>query len=128
MIVRGRNLYPEDVEELACRSHEALAQGGAVAFSADEGEEESLIIAAELTRSAMKMKSADDVFSSIRHRVTESFGVTPAVILLLRPASLLRTSSGKPRRLAVRDHYLDNSLNFLFRDPPNSSDKPFAAS
>ena len=115
MIVRGRNLYPDDVEERVCEAHESLANGAAVAFSADHAGEESLIIAAELTRAAMKIESADDVFTAVRHRVTESFGVTPAVILLLRPASVPRTSSGKPRRLTVRSSYLDESITALFR-------------
>ena len=115
MIVRGRNLYPDDVEERVCEAHEAIAAGGAVAFSAERAGEESLIIAAELTRAAMRMDNADDVLTAVRHRVTEAFGVTPAEILLLRPASVPRTSSGKPRRLAVRASYLDDSIATLFR-------------
>ena len=116
MIVRGRNLYPDDIESRVCGAHEALTPGGAVAFSADLNGEESLIVAVELQRSAMRMESPDEVFASARRHVIEGFGVNPAEILLLRPASVPRTSSGKPRRLMLRASYIDGTIRSLFRE------------
>ena len=116
MIIRGRNLYPEDIEETANEAHAALAPGGSVAFSADFDGQAALVIAAELQRTTMKLESPDSVYSSIRQAVVESFGVSPNEILLLRPASIPKTSSGKPRRLAVRESYLDATIKWLFRE------------
>lgn len=118
IIVRGRNLYPDDVEQRIGDTHEALAPGKAVAFSADLNGQESLIIAAELRRSAVKMASPETVVAAIRVRVVEVFGVSPAEILLLRPASIPKTSSGKLKRVAVRDSYVDGSIASAYRESP----------
>ena len=116
IIVRGRNLCPEDIEQRIGEAHEALMPGGAVAFSADRNGQESLMIAAELQRSVVKMVCFETVIAAVRHRVVEAFGVNPTEIMLLRPASIPRTSSGKLRRLAVRDSYIDGTINCLIRE------------
>ncbi len=116
IIIRGRNLYPDDVEQSICDAHEALAPGKAVAFSADLDGQESLIIAAELRRSALRMDSLEAVIAAVRVRVVEVFGVSPAEILLLRPASIPRTSSGKFQRMAVRESYLNGSIESVKRE------------
>lgn len=113
IIVRGRNISPEDIELLIGEAHGALQPGGAVAFAADRNGEESLVIAAELKRASVKMECIEPVVSAVRNRIVEAFGVNPAEILLLRPASIPRTSSGKLKRLAVRDSYLQGTLDPL---------------
>lgn len=118
MIVRGRNLYPDDIERLTCEAHKALEPGGAVAFSVELAGQESLVIATEVRRSAVNMDVFEPVLAAIRHRIVEAFGVTPSEILLLRPATIPRTSSGKLRRLDVRRSYVDGSIRGLVREQP----------
>lgn len=114
IIIRGRNFAPEDIEQTVVACHTALMPGGVIAFAVDANGIESLIIAAELQRSSLKDQSFEAVVLAIRNRVVEVFGINPADILLLRPASLPRTSSGKPRRVSLRDSYADGTLSFLF--------------
>ncbi len=116
IIVRGRNLYPEDIEQRICDAHQALSSDGVVAFSVDLDGQESLVIAAELQRSAVRMESPETVVNAVRQSVIETFGVNPTEILLLRPASIPRTSSGKPKRLAFRDSFIDGTLEYLVRE------------
>ena len=120
IILRGRNLYPEDVELIVDDAHEALQARGCVAFSVEQEGLESLIIAVELRRSAMKNPPQESIMSAIRLKVAHGFGVNPDKILLLRPFTIPRTSSGKPRRLAVRESYLNGTLATL-NEAPNSS-------
>ena len=120
IILRGRNLYPEDVESIVDDAHEALQSRGCVAFSVEQNGEESLIIAIELRRSAVKNPPRESITSAVRSKVAHGFGVNPHDILLLRPSSIPRTSSGKPRRLAVRESYLNGTLATL-NEAPNSS-------
>jgi acyl-CoA synthetase (AMP-forming)/AMP-acid ligase II len=50
MIVRGRNLHPEDVEAEIAGCHPALRPGGGAAFSVLEDEQEQLVVVHEVTR------------------------------------------------------------------------------
>lgn len=116
IIVRGRNLYPEDIEQQISDAHESLAPGGAVAFAADHKGHESLVIAVELRRSSVPPVSPSAVVSAIRQRVVVGFGVNPVEILLLNPGGVPRTSSGKPRRGALRASYADGTIEHLIRE------------
>lgn len=116
MIVRGKNLSPEDIEQQIGDVHEALMPGGSVVFSIEKYGEECVVVAAELKRTSVRMKQPEAVIAAIRVRVVQSFGVNPADILLLNPASIPRTSSGKLKRLAVRDQYLNGTVEFLVRE------------
>jgi acyl-CoA synthetase (AMP-forming)/AMP-acid ligase II len=121
MIVRGRNLYPDDLEAALDGVHETLAPGRTVAFSCEHDGQEALFIAAEVRRSALKLVSAAPVFAAVRARIVQTFGVNPQEIMLLRPATIPSTSSGKLQRLAVRDSYANGTLKCLFseRTPPD---------
>lgn len=122
MIVRGRNLHPEDVEGQAGRAHEAVSPGRVVAFSIDHGREEVLVVAAELRRSAVQLESGQPVIDAVRAQIVAACGVSPTEIVLLRPATIPMTSSGKLQRLTVRDSYVSGGLECLFREqmPPGS--------
>jgi len=50
IIIRGRNLYPQDVEKTAEESHPALRRGCAAAFAMEIEGEEALVVAVELER------------------------------------------------------------------------------
>ena len=49
MILRGRNLYPQDIEQTVERSHSALQLGGA-AFAVEADGEERLVVVQEVER------------------------------------------------------------------------------
>jgi hypothetical protein len=50
IILRGRNLYPQDVELTAERSHRDLRMGGGAAFSVDVESREALVVVHEVER------------------------------------------------------------------------------
>src|SRR4029077_2284192 len=52
IIIRGRNLYPQDIELTVERSHPALRPGCGAAFSIELGQEERLVVVHEHERSA----------------------------------------------------------------------------
>ncbi len=52
LILRGRNVYPQDVELTAERSHPALRPGGGAAFAPEDEGEERLVLVLEVERSA----------------------------------------------------------------------------
>jgi hypothetical protein len=52
---------------------------------------------------------------ALRATVTREFGVNPVGILLLHSHSVLRTTSGKVRRGAMRDLFLAGTLDPLYQ-------------
>ncbi len=112
VILRGRNIYPQDVERAAERCHPALRTGGAAAFAVELAGEERLAIVVETER-RIPDGAAEDILAAIRRGVAESLDVEVSAIRLIRPASLPRTSSGKVRRHACRDAFLDGTLETI---------------
>ncbi|WP_437675091.1 amino acid adenylation domain-containing protein [Sorangium sp. So ce131] len=119
IIVRGRNLYPQDIELTAEQSHPGLRAGGGAAFSVDLDGEERLVVVQELSRRA----SADlaDVAAAVRAAVADRHEVTPHEVVLIKPGSLPRTTSGKVQRKECRARLLDGSLEVVWRSPLDGS-------
>lgn len=112
IIIRGRNLYPQDIELVSERSHPALRPSGAGAFSIDVNGSERLVVIQELE---FKQKVKYDlVIDAIRQMIVENFEIQPYAIQLIKPGSIFKTSSGKIQRKLTRQHYLENKLQSLF--------------
>ena len=104
IIIRGRNYYPSDIEwavgELA-----AVRRGNAVAFGTQFDGEEKLVVCCEGTAS-----DAAGIQDGVRTCVGAQFGLEVHEVVVTPPASLPRTSSGKPQRNKTRLMYLDGTL------------------
>ena len=95
IIIRGRNIYPQDIEVSVYSSHENLISYGSAAFSVSVEDVEALVIVQEVHRHA---KNHTEIFESIITHVLEDHEIIPYKIVLIRQANLPKTSSGKVRR------------------------------
>ena len=105
VIVRGRNIYPADIEATAQASHPSLRPGCGAAFAVDADDEEALVIAQE-----MRAGATDDpavVKAAIARAVFEDHDVEVRAIVLLPPRSIPKTTSGKIQRKLCRTHFLE---------------------
>jgi acyl-CoA synthetase (AMP-forming)/AMP-acid ligase II len=115
LLVDGRALYPHDIEQELRAQHPELGRCGAV-FSAPvpgSGRAHGVIVTHEVTGAARKR--LPELAAELRHTVAREFGVTVDAVLLLRPGAVLRTTSGKIRRSAMRERFLAGRLNALHR-------------
>ena len=112
IIIRGRNLYPQDIEYTASQSNEALIQGAAAAFSYDVDGQERLAIVQEVNR-RFRGQDLADVIGKIRGVINEQHDVDPNAIVLIRQASLPMTTSGKVQRSLCREQFQDGGLRVL---------------
>ncbi|HLF24788.1 MAG TPA: fatty acyl-AMP ligase [Anaerolineae bacterium] len=103
IIIRGRNLYPQDIEQTAARSHPALMPNGGAAFSVDAGGEEQLVIVHEVNPQA---GDAREAVSAIRQAIAEEYEVKVHAVVLVEPGSIPRTASGKIARRPCRVQFL----------------------
>ncbi len=114
IIIRGQNHYPQDIEHTVCRAHPALEIGHGAAFSVEAGNEEKLVIVQEIRRSQRKKFDGAEVIQAIRSAIAERHGLAVYDILLLKPASVHITSSGKIQRKACRADYLERRFEPLY--------------
>lgn len=109
IIRRGKHLYPEPIER-AVETLSGVRKGCVAAFgvTAPNLGTERLIVVAEtnLTEPARRQQ----LQSLIMERVTAAIGEPPDQIVLATPRSILKTSSGKLRRAATREAYLEKSF------------------
>jgi acyl-CoA synthetase (AMP-forming)/AMP-acid ligase II len=109
IIVRGRNLYPQDVEATLERAHPAVRPGRAAAFGASVLGQEQLVVACEVNRRAADPPA--QIAEALRAAVAAEHGVLPHAAVLLEAGALPRTSSGKPRRPICRALYEKGELD-----------------
>jgi len=106
IILRGRNIYPHDVEATASRIPE-VRTGNVVAFgSAGKRGEERLVVIAE----SRKLDSADIIERKIRGGIHDSLGVTPGEVVIVPPGTLPKTSSGKLKRVETKRSFEGGTL------------------
>jgi acyl-CoA synthetase (AMP-forming)/AMP-acid ligase II/alkylation response protein AidB-like acyl-CoA dehydrogenase/acyl carrier protein len=110
IIIRGLNHYPQDIESTVASCHPALEGQGCAAFSIESDDGEQLVVVQEVKRSALHGLDSEAVFRAIRNVVSEGHGLHTHAIVLLRPASLPRTTSGKVRRKVCRQAFLEQTL------------------
>ncbi len=112
IIIRGRNLYPQDIERSAERSHPLLRPGQAAAFSVDVAGEEQLVVVHEVHRHYQKA-AGSAVIAAIRQAIAEQHEISVYAVVLLKAGTINKTSSGKIQRHACRAAFLANTLNLV---------------
>jgi thioester reductase-like protein len=138
IIIAGRNIYPQDVEQTAENTDPAnLRPGCNAAFSVDVNGDERLVIVQEIQR-RLKNESQEwanrrlpnpeiDAFApelserpdfdrtirSIRGMINEMHGTDPYAIVLIKAGAIPKTSSGKIQRRACRDSFLKGGLDII---------------
>ncbi|MFN6513532.1 MAG: amino acid adenylation domain-containing protein [Nostoc sp. CreGUA01] len=122
IIIRGRNLYPQDIELTAQRSHQSLRSGANAAFTVEVNNEEKLVVVQELEFRAKP--DFAEVINAIRQAITEEHEVQVYGVVLIKPGSIPKTSSGKIQRRITRAQFENNELNIVVSNILKTSDIP----
>lgn len=124
IIIRGQNHYPTDIETTAIASHPALRCGAAAAFTIAEADGH-LVIALEVERAWLRKVEVEEVTRLIRQAIAQQHDLRVHTVLLLKPGSIPKTSSGKIQRFACRQAFLEGTLSAI-NDPTveSMSEKP----
>jgi amino acid adenylation domain-containing protein/non-ribosomal peptide synthase protein (TIGR01720 family) len=113
IIIRGRNLYPQDIERTAEQAHAALKPGAGAAFSLEIAGEELLFLVHEVD--GRRCSSFEEVIESVRQAVAEEHEASVHAVALLKAGSLPKTSSGKVQRRACLERFASGGLNEVAR-------------
>ena len=108
IIVGGRNVFPEDIER-AVGTLEGVRTGNVIAFGVEGYKgKESVVVVAEV-----RTESPSAVRDAIHHRTLDVCGLPPRDVMLVRPGTLPKTSSGKLQRSKCRELYLAEVLELV---------------
>lgn len=109
IIKGGKNLYPQDVEAAAA-SVKGVRVGCCAAFGVRNPKRgtEDLVLVCET-----RVEDPDErgtIQTAIRNAVLEAVGATPDTIVLAKPGTVPKTSSGKIQRGLMRERFMANDL------------------
>ncbi|HEY0556339.1 MAG TPA: condensation domain-containing protein, partial [Thermoanaerobaculia bacterium] len=113
IILRGRNLYPQDVELTGENAHPDLQPGGGAAFSVEVGGGERLVIVHEVARH--RKAGIEEIAEAVRRAVAAEHEAQVHEVVLIRQAGLPKTSSGKVQRRRCRELYRAGELPVVGR-------------
>ena len=108
IIIRGRNIYPDDVASVVEASDERLKSRPASAFSIDTSEQEELVI-------VVTVKASEDehgaLIDAIRRNVANRVGVEAGAVIIVPNNNIARTTSGKIQHVRIKQNFLAHGLN-----------------
>ncbi len=108
IIVGGRNVYPQDIER-AVGELDGIRTGNVIAFSVEgRGGKESVAVVAET-----RTETPGELTDAIAQAVATSVGVPAKEIVLVKPGTLPKTSSGKLQRALCKELYIGQRLEVL---------------
>lgn len=105
VIIRGQNYYPQDIENLLQLTGPGLREDSGAAFAVDVDGREVLVLVQEVERTALRNLDVEAVCGAIRSAVADAFDLQVHAIVLIKPATLPKTSSGKIQRRLCRQLY-----------------------
>jgi amino acid adenylation domain-containing protein/thioester reductase-like protein len=123
IIIHGSNHYPQDIELTVESSHPALQPAAGAAFSVTENGKEQLVIVQEVTRQG-RQADVNEVASAIRQAVAEKHDLQVHAIVLVKPMSIPKTSSGKIQRRATKSAFLNGELELVGEWRRNTPSSP----
>ena len=123
IIIHGKNHYPQDIE-YSCYAVKEVKQGSVAAFDVrlqrscesqmKTKTEEELVVVLELKEG----KRSDDEYARIAHELTKVIsadnGLIPAVLVIVAPKTIPKTTSGKISRSRVRVEFEKNQLAVVY--------------
>jgi acyl-CoA synthetase (AMP-forming)/AMP-acid ligase II len=110
IIVRGQNYYPQDIEAVVEGIGSEVNNAGVAAFGVSTGEDEQVVIVVEIERTHLRKLDRPKLEAKIRQEVFQQHSLQVNDIVLVRPSTLPKTSSGKIQRRACRNRYQAGDL------------------
>jgi len=108
IIVGGRNVFPEDIERTV-GGLDGVRAGNVIAFGVEGYKgKESVVVVAEV-----RTEEPEAVRQTIHTRTLEVCGLPPRDVMLVKPGTLPKTSSGKLQRAKCRELYMAETLDLV---------------
>jgi len=113
IILRGCNYYPQDIETTVEHSHSSLRENSVAVFSVTLEGKEKLIAVSEIERTARRNLNCEEIARAVRSEVSREHNLAIDQFCPIRTGSIPKTSSGKIKRQACKQKFLDNTLSVI---------------
>ncbi len=113
IIVRGKNLYPQDLEQTISTSNAELCLDGCAVFSWNEHGTERIIAIQEVEKQSIRAFDANRAMEKIQTELHDEHGIAVDAILWVKPATIPRTTSGKISRALCKQRYINGLLPYF---------------
>lgn len=110
LVLRGRNVYPQDLEWTAQQGVPEIRKGRLAAFSVERAGEERAVLVAEYTG-----QDAEAAMDAVVRAIGAHNRVRLDAVVLVEPRTLPRSSSGKIQRRRCRAGFLGGGLSVRAR-------------
>ncbi len=126
IIIRGRNHYPEDIEQTINSAYKGLRVGYCAAFSIEVEDHDQLVVVQEVEPRQRDL-DANAAIQAIRIAIANRHGLEVYAVVLVKAGTVPKTSSGKTRRAACRERYLHGELDVVaaWKTPTNEPENEF---
>lgn len=111
IIIRGRNYYPQDIEQTVGNAHARIRNGQGAAFvTTVEGRERLAVVFEVERRSQREPDNTQEVIEAVRREVAAEHELPVEAIVFVKSGTIPKTSSGKIQRHACRRGFEDGTL------------------
>ncbi|MCA1185129.1 MULTISPECIES: fatty acyl-AMP ligase [unclassified Saccharopolyspora] len=115
LVLRGRNLYPHDVEQEVRSQHPELGNVGAV-FDVDVPGDDAAVVITHEVRGNPAPRDLAELATAIRRTVSREFGVPVGGVVLLGRGAVRRTTSGKIERAQMKSSFCAGELEARYAE------------
>lgn len=119
IIVRGRNHYPQDIEESCRRADDRLSYAPAAAFGVLGDGDERVVVLLEWPRKLDKSEMPA-IAAAVRRSVLEEHGISLSMVAFVKSSGLPKTTSGKIKRNMCRQMLLSRDIDTLWPRLPRN--------
>jgi acyl-CoA synthetase (AMP-forming)/AMP-acid ligase II len=111
VILAGRNLYPQDVERAVQSVDQAFGTGAGAVFAVETDREH--LVAVQEVRPGSVSTDLPTLASGVQRFISKEFTVPAGNVLLVRPGTIRKTTSGKIQRTLMRKLFLEGRITAL---------------
>jgi acyl-CoA synthetase (AMP-forming)/AMP-acid ligase II len=118
IIVGGKNIYPQDVEEIVW-SHPNIRDGRVVSmglFNPDLGTED-IVVVAEVDKEE-DLENSREIERAVRNAIVAEMGVAARAVYLKSPRWIVKSTAGKPARAQTRLKLLSEHPELVHEESP----------
>jgi acyl-CoA synthetase (AMP-forming)/AMP-acid ligase II len=111
IIVQGRNLYPQDIEEAVRAAHAAIQPNGVAAFATtvssdgSEQSQEGAVIVVEVSQSPVGPETAQEVAEAVHNTALQRMRLPLRAVVVTPIGGIAKTPTGKAKRYACRQAF-----------------------